>query len=86
MRDAIDKTSTQAGTDINRAFLMGIQGMDDISTVFNADESITQINGIGQVKTISFDNGMIVKFVGDKTITKKITIEDDYTTVKEVLL
>lgn len=86
MRDAIDKTSTQSGTLINRSFLMGIQGFDNLTTVLNPGRSITQTNANGEVKTISFNEGMIVKFVGEKTITKKITIENENMTVKEVLI
>ena len=77
MIEAIDKTAEENGTNINRAFLMAIQGFQAQTTVFNGDGSITETNGIGQTKTTVFnENGSITEsFVGDKTITKTITLE-----------
>ena len=47
LREFIDKTSGQDGTDINRAALMAIQGFETRSTVFNADGSFTETNALG---------------------------------------
>lgn len=79
MIEAIDKTATDNGTDINRAFLMALQGFQAQTTVFNADGSITETNGLGQTKTTVFnENGSVTEtFVGEKTITKTITFNPD---------
>ena len=79
MIEAIDKTATENGTDINRAFLMAIQGFQAQTTVFNPDGSITETNGLGQTKTTIFNaNGSITEtFTGDKTITKTTTFNSD---------
>ena len=87
MIEAIDKTAIDSGTNINRAFLMAIQGFQAQSTVFNGDGSITETNGLGQTKTTVFnDNGSIIEtFVGNKTITKTTTFNGDGS-VTEVLI
>ncbi len=87
MIDFIDKTTEQAGTPINRANLMAIQGFQAQTTVFNADGSITQTNGANQTLTTTFnDDGSITeKFVGEKTITKKTTFNNDGS-ITEVIL
>jgi YD repeat-containing protein len=75
MIEFIDQTSTQAGTKINRANLMAIQGFVAKTTTFNADGSITEKNASGETLTTTFNsNGTITeKFVGKKTITKITT-------------
>ena len=76
MIEAIDKTAEENGTNINRAFLMAMQGFQAQTTVFNIDDgSITETNGLGQTKTTVFNpNGSITEtFVGEKTITKTTT-------------
>lgn len=77
MIDFIDKTSSQNGTPINRKNLMAMQGFEAITTTFNSDGSITETNASGQKKTTVFnaDGSITEKFVGEKTITKKITFE-----------
>lgn len=75
MIEFIDKTSTQAGTKINRANLMAIQGFVAKTTTFNSDGSITERNANGETLTTIFNsNGTITeRFVGKKTITKTTT-------------
>ena len=87
MIEAIDKTATDNGTDINRAFLMALQGFQAQTTVFNADGSITETNGLGQTKTTVFnENGSVTEtFVGEKTITKTTTFNPDGS-ISEVIL
>ena len=51
MIEAIDKTAEENGTNINRAFLMAMQGFQAQTTVFKKGMgSITETNGIGQTK------------------------------------
>ena len=78
MIEAIDKTAVDAGTDINRAFLMAMQGFQAKTTVFNADGSITETNGLNQTKTTTFNaDGTITEtFVGEYPITKTITFNE----------
>lgn len=87
MIEAIDKTAEENGTNINRAFLMAMQGFQAQTTVFNADGSITETNGLSQTKTTTFntDGSITETFAGDKTITKK-TIFNENGTITEVLL
>ncbi len=72
-------TVTAAGTDINRALLMALQGFEPLKTTFNADGSITETNAAGQAKTTTFnDDGSITEtFVGDKTISKTTKFNND---------
>ena len=79
IRDYIDKSEGVSGTPINRVNLMGMQGFENSSTVFNADGSITQTNSAGHTLTTVFnDDGSITEtFVGDKTITKTTTFNEN---------
>ena len=79
MIEAIDKTAVDAGTDINRAFLMAMQGFQAKTTTFNADGSITETNGLGQTKTtvVNADGSISETFSGAKTITKTTTFNED---------
>lgn len=81
----IDKTTEQSGTPISRENLMAMQGFISNNTVFNADGSITETNGKGEVLTTVFNNdGSITEtFVGGKTITKKIVFSGN--TISEVI-
>lgn len=86
MIDFIDKTTEKKGTPINRANLMAIQGFQAQNTVFNADGSITQTNSSGQTLTTTFGENTITEtFVGEKTISKKTTFNDDGS-ITEVIL
>ena len=79
MKEFVDETAGKAGTDINRAALMAIQGFQAKTTKFNADGSITETNSDGHTLTTTFnDDGSITDtFVGEKTITKTTTFKDD---------
>lgn len=44
----------QDGTVINRDALMAIQGFDNVTTVFNADGSISETNALGEVCLTEF--------------------------------
>lgn len=79
MIEFVDKSSTQAGTPINRANLMAIQGFVAKTTVFNADGSITETNGKGETLTTVFktDGSITETFKGKYTITKTTTFTDN---------
>lgn len=74
MKEFIDKTSERAGTPLNRANMMAVQGFESKTTIFNSDGSITERNANGEEKTIIFkdDGSILERFVGEKTITKTI--------------
>ena len=85
MYDFIDKTSTAAGTKINRKALMAVQGFIAKTTTFNSNGSITETNSDGQTLTTVFsENSITETFTGEKTITKTTTFNDDGT-ITEVL-
>lgn len=86
MVEFIDKTSTRAGTRINRANLMALQGFVAKTTVFNADGSITETNGSGQTLTTKFnsDGSITETFVGQQTLVKTTTFNADGS-IKEVI-
>ena len=79
MQEFIDKTSTEAGTNINRKAMMAIQGFQSNTTIFNDDGSSTETNSDGHTLTTIFNNDNSIKetFVGDKTITKTTTFNAD---------
>ena len=79
MIEFIDKATGVTGTPINRANMMGIQGFEAKTTVFNTDGTITEENGAGQTKTTTFNaDGTITEvFDGDYTITKTTTFNAD---------
>ena len=55
---------TVAGTPVTRAGLMAIQGMENSTTVFNSDGSITETFNNGTVKTTIFNaDGSITETV-----------------------
>ncbi len=86
MRDFIDKSSEMLGTPINRDYLMALQGFDTVNIVFNADGSITETNGLGEVKTTVFnsDGSITETFIGQKNITKTTVFNSDGT-ISEVI-
>ena len=85
MYDFIDKTSTAAGTKINRKALMAVQGFIAKTTTFNSNGSITETNSDGQtLTTVFYGNSITETFTGEKTITKTTTFNDDGT-ITEVL-
>ena len=72
LKDFIDETAEKAGTDINRAALMAIQGYHSEVVVFG--NAIIKTNDEGETETITFsENGITKQFVGKKTITQTIT-------------
>lgn len=79
MKEFIDETAEKAGTDINRAALMAIQGFQAKTTKFNADGSITETNLDGHTLATTFneDGSITETFVGEKTITKTTSFESD---------
>ena len=79
MKDFIDKiTDVTDGTPINRANMMAVQGFINNTIVFSGNQ-ITETNGDGEVKTTTFDDGIITEtfegnFEGEQTrITKTTT-------------
>ncbi len=79
MKEFIDKTMVVAGTPINRATMMAMQGFIASTTSFNDDGSIVETNANGETLTTIFnDDGSITEiFVGEKTITKTTTFGID---------
>nr|DAM30193.1 MAG TPA: hypothetical protein [Caudoviricetes sp.] len=65
--------------------MMAIQGFIAQTTVFNADGSITETNGLGQTKTTVFnaDGSITETFTGTKTIVKTTTFDEN--TIQEVI-
>lgn len=77
MIEFIDKTDTQNGTLINRERLMGIQGYEKKTVVFDGD-TIISTNKDGQVETTTFSGNQIIKtFTGEKTITVVTTFSEN---------
>lgn len=84
MIEFIDKTSEQDGTDINRFAMMAVQGFDNQTITYSQGKQIIT-NSLGQTLTSYIDgNSVIGIFVGEKTI-KKTTTFNDNGTVTEVL-
>jgi hypothetical protein len=79
VKEFIDTTSTQNGTPINRANLMALQGFIGASIVFQDENTIVETNSDGHTKTTRFngDGSITETFVGEKTITKTITFNND---------
>lgn len=74
MRDAIDKTSQQSGTLINRAFLMGIQDFVGVEITFgNGKMTVNNDTGEKIEYTYNADENSITKtMIGDKRISLKL--------------
>ncbi len=72
MVEFIDKTAEKAGTPINRANLMALQGFIASTVVFLDDGSIEETNANGETKKTTFneDGSITETFVGEKTISK----------------
>ena len=79
MIDFIDKTNTQSGTPLNRASMMAIQGFVGKKVEFLDTGVIKETNDDGSFKTTIFndDGSITIRFVGRKTITKKILFGND---------
>lgn len=77
MKEFIDKTSEQDGTDINRENLMAMQGFVKNDIVFE-NGKIIETNGKGEKLTTEVSGNQIIEtFVGKKTITKTTTFKMD---------
>ena len=75
-------------TDINRTLLMGLQGFEAKTTVFNADGSITETGETGaKVTAFNPDNSIVETFTNLQglSISKKTIFRDDGS-IEEVLL
>ena len=85
MIEFIDETSEKLGTEFSRENMMAMQGFIANNTVFNADGSITETNGKGEVLTTVFnEDGSITEiFMGEKTITKTTSFSGN--TISEVI-
>lgn len=79
MIEFIDKTASAAGTPINRAAMMAIQGFVAQTTTFNSDGSITQTNAAGHTLKTKFnhDGTITEEFNGEKKITKTTKFNAD---------
>lgn len=77
MIEFIDKTDTQNGTLINRERLMGVQGYEAQTVVFDGD-TIVSTNKDGQIERTTFSGNQIIKvFEGEKTITVVTTFNEN---------
>ena len=74
MREAIDKTSQQSGTLINRAFLMGVQDFVGMNITFgNGKMTVNNDTGEKIEYTYNADENSITKtMIGDKRISLKL--------------
>ena len=85
MVEFIDKTSEQSGTPINRENMMAIQGFVSTQTLPPTknelgEEQIIQINTETNeqlITTFKLNGQIEEKFIGEKTITKTTTFNDD---------
>lgn len=85
MIDFIDKTAEKAGTPINRANLMAIQGFVASTVSVRENGIITQENSKGEILTIApwtIDGTRQIMFKGEKTITMIIQLTPDGYEVK----
>lgn len=87
MKDFIDRTGEMAGTPVNRATLMAMQGFIGLTTTFNDDGSIIETNADGETLTTVFneDGSITETFVGEKTIVRTTSFVGNQTIV-EVLM
>ena len=85
MIEFIDKTSEQSGTPINRENMMAIQGFISTKTLPPTknefgEEQIIQINTETNeqlITTFKLNGSIEEKFIGEKTITKTTTFNND---------
>lgn len=79
MIEFIDKTNTQSGTPLNRASMMAIQGFVGKKVEFLDTGVIKETNDDGSFKITTFndDGSITIRFVGKKTIIKKILFGND---------
>ena len=85
MKEFIDKTSENDGTNINRETMMAVQGFQGITTKFNDDGTITETNSEGHQLITTFGNGKITEtFIGDKTIVKTTKFYEDGSIAEEL--
>ena len=79
MYDFVDKTTSEAGTPINRKAMRAVQGFQAKTTTFNDDGSITETSADGETLTTVFntDGSITQTFVGEKTIIKTTTFNSD---------
>lgn len=88
MYNFVDKTSTVAGTKMNRRAMMAIQGFFGNTIVFNQDGSITETNADNQIKTTTFnaDGSITEVFTADGlTITKNTIFNSDGSITEEII-
>ena len=77
MIEFIDKTGVTAGTKINRANMMGIQGYQSSEVVFRRN-SITEYFDEGFYETTTFEDDKIIKeFHGTKNIKQTISFTEN---------
>lgn len=79
MRDAIDKTSQQSGTLINRAFLMGIQDFVGVEITFG-NGKMTVNNDTGEKIEYTYntnENSVTKTMIGDKRLSLTLRYNND---------
>lgn len=79
MYEFIDRTATQSGTPLNRETMMAVQGFIAKTTQFLEDGRIVESNENGHTKTTTMlpDGSIREVFVGEKTITKTTTFDEN---------
>lgn len=74
------------GTPINRASMLGIQGFIDTTIEFDESGNVTETNGRGEVRMVTFnDDGSVTEVLNGQLITTKTTYFDDDGTIREVI-
>jgi hypothetical protein len=86
IKEFIDTTTDNQGTPINRANMMAIQGFIGCTVEYGDNGEIIETNANGEVLTTikNADGGYTQVFVGEKTITKTTTFNNDGT-ITEVI-
>lgn len=87
MIDFVDKATNVAGTPINRANMMAIQGFHAQTTIFKDNGSIVQTNAAGNTLTTVFnsDGSITETFVADTRIITKTTKFNSDGSISEVM-
>lgn len=86
MKEFIDETSENLGTEFNRENMMAMQGFIASETEFKPDGSIVETNSKGEKLTTRFEDDAIFEvFEGTKTLTKKITFSPNGVIIEELM-
>lgn len=87
MKEFIDKTPESAGTPINRANMMALQGFISCTYSYGENGEIIETNEQGEtlITVKNADGSYTQTLIGEKTITKTTTFNADGT-ITEVIV